>query len=187
MMMEPRMTEPISEQPLPEPPTSPTGGCEFGAQPPITPLPLSQGSGVKWGRGAVLMVLILGGLAWSLGWLEPLADWASPTLCQVTGTVRYNGQPVTKGFVQTIYERRGVMGTLGSINPDGTFELTTNGVSGAYSGRHRVIVLCMDGGFPPKSILPERYTEPRLTPLVINVSRTGPNKVQLELVDVQTP
>lgn len=179
------MTEPTPEQPLPVQPISPSGGFDLGAQPPITPLP--HHNGVKWGRGLVLMVMILGGLAWSLGWLEPLANWASPTMCQVTGTVRYNGQPVTKGFVWTIYERRGVMGTLGPINADGTFELTTDGVPGAYSGRHRVIVICMDGGFPPKSILPERYTQPRTSPLVIDVSRSGPNEVRLELVDAQTP
>ena len=79
------------------------------------------------------------------------------------------------------------MGALGPIDADGTFRLTTNGEPGAYSGRHRVTVLCMDGGFPPKSIIPERYTQPETSPFVIHVARTGPNNVQLELVDAPTP
>ena len=185
LVMEPQMTETISDQPLPEQPASPQSVLEPNGQTLFSPIP--QTSGVKWGRGAALIVLILGGVAWGLGWLEPLVDFASPKLCEVRGTVQYNGKPLTKGFVRTIYERAGVMGTLGPINADGTFELTTNGHPGAYSGRHRVIVLCMDGGFPPKSILPEQYSDPQISPLAIHVSRTGPNKVQLELVDAEGP
>ena len=179
------MTEPISEQPLPQQPTSPSNGSELEAQSLFTPV--SHDSGVKWGRYAALVAVILGGIAWGLGGMEPLANLVSPTLCRVTGTVLYNGKPLDRGFVQTIYERRGLMGTLGPINADGTFELDTNGEPGAYSGRHRVIVLCMDGSMPPKSILPEQYTQPQTSPLVIQVSRTGPNQVRLELVDAKTP
>lgn len=179
------MNEPINEPLSPNQPSSSSSGPE-----PCVPslfTPLSPDSGLKWGRMTALLVLILGGLAWGLGWLEPLANWASPTLREVRGTILYNGKPVTKGFVRTIHESRGVMGTLGPINADGTFELTTNDNRGAYSGRHRVVVLCMDGGFPPKSILPERYTEPQTSPLLIQVSRSGPNQVQLELVDAPVP
>ena len=184
-MMEPQMIEPIPKPLLPEPPSSPQRGSELDGQTLFTPVP--PNSGVKWGRGAALMVLILGGIAWSLGWLEPLVDIASPKLCEVRGTVQYNGKPLTMGFVGTNYERGGLMGALGPIDADGTFRLTTNGEPGAYSGRHRVTVLCMDGGFPPKSIIPERYTQPETSPFVIHVARTGPNNVQLELVDAQTP
>ncbi len=179
------MTDMTSDQPCPEQPTSLPVESGLDVRSPITPLP--ERRGVKWGRIAVVIVLLFVGLAWGIGWLEPLIDMASPTLRPVTGTVRYNGQPLTKGFVRTIHERGGRMGGLGPINADGTFELTTNDDPGAFVGRHRVIVLCFDGGMPPKSILPERYSEPRLTPLVIQVSRTGPNQVQIELEDAKTP
>ncbi|MBC8117254.1 MAG: hypothetical protein H7062_22895 [Candidatus Saccharimonas sp.] len=179
------MTEPTSEQSVPKQPTPPSDGDLVGAEFLLTPIP--HRSGVKWGRLTALTILVLGGVAWGFGWFEPLADLASTKLYKVSGTIRYNGQPLTKGFVRTIYERGGRMGTLGPINADGTFELTTNGDSGAYSGRHRVLVLCMDGGFPPKSILPEQYSDPRTSPLAIHVSRNGPNNVQLELVGAKSP
>ncbi len=179
------MVEPLPEPLLPEYLASQQSGSELDGQMLFTE-PARNG-GLKWGRGAVVIIAILSGIAWSFGWLEPLADLASPMLCEVTGRVLYNGKPLTKGFVQTMYERGGRMGTLGPIEADGTFRLTTNGDPGAYSGRHRVIVLSMDGGIPPKSILPQQYTQPETSPLVIQVSRTGPNKVELELVDTATP
>ena len=179
------MTDPIPDLSAPEPPNSPPVGSELPMQPLFTPIP--QYSGMKWGKGAILIVLCLVGLAWGLGWLEPLIDAASPVLCPVTGTIQYNGKPLTTGFVRTICERGGMLGALGPINADGTFELNTNGVPGAYTGRHRVVVLYMDGGMPPKSLLPEKYTDPRSSPLTIHVSRNRPNKVQLAVEDAKAP
>lgn len=179
------MTDPTSEMPRPEQPSPPPVGSELQVQSPFTPIP--QDSGVKWRTVAIPIVLFMVGTAWFLGWLVPLADLVSPVLCPVSGTVLYNGKPLTRGFVQTIYERGGVMGTLGPIQADGTFELSTNGDPGAYSGRHRVIVSNMDGGMPPKSLLPEKYSDPRNSPFTIHVSRSRPNKMHLELEDEKTP
>jgi len=179
------MIDPKSEPPTPAPANSPPVGSDLQQQPLFTPIP--QYSEKKWGRRAGLIVLCLVGVTWGLGWLEPLIDAVSPVLCPVTGTVRYNGKPLTGGFVRTICERGGMMGALGPISADGTFELNTNGTPGAYSGRHRVLVFLMDGGFPPKSLLPEKYLDPQTSPLSIRISRSRPNKVQLEMDDAKTP
>lgn len=115
--------------------------------------------------------------------LETIENWVSPTLVEATGTVSRAGQPLTKGVVQTYYLDGSQMGALGAIEPDGTFRLMTNGVPGAYSGNHRVVILAMSSGMPPKSEVPEQYSNADRSPLRITVLRSGPNQFPLEIVE----
>jgi hypothetical protein len=133
----------------------------------------------------LLLVLAVAGTIAAVGGVEPFRDLISPALVEVTGKVTYNGKPMSDGFIQTYYERKGWMGALGLIEKDGTFRLRTNGEPGAFSGSHRVIVSWMDNNFPPQSLLPERYGDPRKTPFVVHISRSGENILTLDLVDAE--
>lgn len=133
---------------------------------------------------AIVVAGVCGAIALT-GGVEPLANLISPKLVEVTGRVNFNGKPLTAGYIQSFYERQGWMGAMGEIKPDGSFRLVTNGDPGAYSGKHRVIVMWMTNNFPPKHLLPEVYTQPQTTPLVIQVSRSEKNDFQFDLVDAQ--
>jgi hypothetical protein len=139
----------------------------------------------KWIALTVVVVLVAaGGTIMAIG-VDSIADQIAPKLVEVTGKVKFNGQPMTAGFVQTYYARKGYMGSLGPIGKDGEFKLLTNGDAGAYSGEHRMVVIWMDNSFPPKHLLPAKYTSPASTPLVIQVSRSGKNELEIELMDSQ--
>ena len=140
-------------------------------------------SGRWWLLIAMVVVLLAAGVTVASLGLDVTADLISPSLVDVRGKVTYNGKPLTDGFVQTFYARKGWMGALGIVEKDGTFQLTTNGDPGVFSGDHRVVVMWMDNRFPPKHLLPDRYTQPDTTPLVIHVSRWKSNEILLELTD----
>lgn len=135
-----------------------------------------------WVVGIVLLAGIgVASTIASVGGMEEFQNLLSPTLVEVTGTVTFNGKPMTDGFIQTYYERPGFMGGLAAIKSDGTFKLETNGDPGLFSGTHRVIVKWMDNSTPPRDLLPQKYADPQTSPFRIKVTRQGPNRVQLEL------
>jgi hypothetical protein len=154
--------------------------------PPNPAPPTGRRSIVRWIIALfVIAAVATAGTILAVGGVESFGDLISPTLIEVTGRITFNGKPLSSGFVQTYYDRRGWMGALAEIAPDGSFRLTTNGDPGAFSGKHRVIVRWMDNSSPPRSVLPERYTQPQTTPLLIHVSRSGGNVVTLDLVDAE--
>ena len=117
----------------------------------------------------VLLALIAAGV--SLGWENALKQWLRPQLVPVTGEVQYQVKPMTVGFVSTRYLDGQGGTTLGSLDSEGRFSLSTNGVPGAFVGRHKVLVQCFDVSvFPPKSIIPEKYAQEGATPLTIKVT-----------------
>lgn len=140
-------------------------------------------SGRRWLLIAVVLILVTVGVTVASLGIDAAADLISPNLVDVRGKVTYNGKPLTDGFVQTFYTRKGWMGALGAVEKDGTFQLKTNGDPGVFSGDHRVVVMWMDNNFPPKHLLPDRYTQRDTTPLVIHISRWKSNEILLELTD----
>lgn len=139
-------------------------GTELNSGPP-------KSNSVRWLVG-LLAVLVVGvGVAWGAGLLEPVANYLSPTLVEVRGKVTFNGQPLSRGLVMTVYETPGLMGGLGPIESDGTFNLTTNGDPGIYSGNHRFKVSYMTSRFPPTSLLPEQYSDVQTTPFAFTIKR----------------
>lgn len=140
-------------------------------------------SGRRWPLIVLVLILVTAGVTVASLGLDATADLISPGLIDVRGKVTYNGKPLTDGFVQTYYTRKGWMGALGEVEKDGTFQLKTNGDPGVFSGDHRVVVMLMDNRFPPKHLLPDRYTQPDTTPFVIHVSRWKSNEILLELTD----
>ena len=122
----------------------------------------------------------------------------------VHGKVTYNGKPVTSGtvmFVPTEVPKEGALeGASGDIQPDGSYTLKSQATGGAVLGVHKVVVYSTgelqapkeapkEGAAPkadtaPKrrSILPNRYSELRATPLTYKVV-AGDNNFDIELKD----
>jgi len=109
----------------------------------------------------------------------------APPLARISGVVLLDGQPLTHGSVQFTPDRaRGTSGrmALGKIGPDGHFTMTTQSEGdGVQVGFHKVGIQCFEqaangqseaGGpppKPPKSLVPEKYTDPETSGLTIEV------------------
>ena len=116
-----------------------------------------------------------------------------PRPVPVSGTVEYNGQPLTQGnvaFVPVVATEGHA--ARGSIGPDGSFELTTfESGDGALPGDYKVTVFANDGmrDVPGSalqavgpSLIPERYNKAGTTDLLQTVRDTRTD-VKLELKD----
>ena len=112
-------------------------------------------------------------------------------LATVEGTVAYQGKPIERGRV-VFYPTAGTPGptAVGMIEPDGTFRIQTLGRDGAAIGRHRITVhFCevppaeqatASDGFVPRSLIPEKYTNPNTSGLWFEV-QAGENVAPIEL------
>lgn len=143
-------------------------------------------------RQGLLLIGVLTPILLTVGWFsgkfEALVDQLLPVKTPVNGRITLDGQPLTVGFIRTISLDSGMQGTLAGIESDGTFQLMTNGDPGAYSGRHRVVVVAMTKTFPPKSLIPDHYTKPETSPLTIAVPRQASTKpIELRLVSSTSP
>jgi hypothetical protein len=113
-----------------------------------------------------------------------------PQLGIVRGTVSYKGKPVPNGTVMFV-PANGPSAT-GTINPDGTYTLTTyKAGDGAVLGTHKVVVAALAdtrGRLPedrdplPPSIVPVKYTNIATTDLTRDV-KEGDNQFDLPLED----
>lgn len=103
----------------------------------------------------------------------------------LSGTVKFQGQPVTEGMVILSDEKDGTFMTA-EIQPDGTFEPKTAEGKGIWAGQYRVAVapklaepeMGASKG-PPKiplpSNIPTRYWKPETSRLSVDV-REGQNE-----------
>ena len=140
-------------------------------------------------------------LAWFI-WLTALlflgmagcggsADPAS--LARVDGQVIYQGQPLTCGTIVFVPDpMRGNHGPLASatIQRDGSFVLSTGDASGAVPGWHRVTIVALEekpavepgrSFAVPRSLLPDKYSDPDLSGLSWEVKPGQENHVQFSL------
>ncbi len=103
----------------------------------------------------------------------------------VRGTVTHQGQPVPHGTVMLNPTDTGMSSVTGRIGSDGTFEMR------AAPGQYKVLVTVMteadpdlepdDPGYePPRSLIPEQYSNPLDTPLETTVEEQE-NTLDLEL------
>ena len=111
-----------------------------------------------------------------------------------SGTVKFNGAPVTRGTVSFTPQGTGAP-AYGQIGSDGTFTLRTGREEGLNSGSYAVTVAANEapapnpkGGPPPmgKSITPEWYRDAATSGLTI-VIEPGANAVNLELTATPPP
>jgi hypothetical protein len=130
---------------------------------------------------------------------------------KVHGKVSYQGKPLTFGTVLFMPVEPPKDGPLqpasGPINPDGTYDLTSQSSPGAILGEHKVAVIAVDGGqlalapaaakdgipapvaatkgskeLQLKSTIPKKYSDPMSTPLKRKVV-AGDNAIDIELTD----
>lgn len=107
-----------------------------------------------------------------------------PPVAVVNGKVLLDGRPLETGSIETSVDSG--RGALGSIH-GGQFELSTYGTNdGALIGMHRVAVIAREKGEEGpeakagKLLVPERYTNPQSSGLIIEV-KPGDNTPTLEL------
>jgi hypothetical protein len=104
----------------------------------------------------------------------------------VHGQVLLDGQPLTQGTIITMPAAG--RGANGTIQSDGSFELTTGDVDGASLGSHKVAVAAYEAAARQgpesgsgKLLIPQRYTSPETSELTIEVNADGENNPVLEL------
>ncbi len=125
---------------------------------------------------AALLVLPAGGCEQEAG-----------PLVAVRGKVLYQGVPLHTGtIVFSPDPLHGMSGPLASaeIQSDGTFRLRTGTAWGARAGWYRVTVLAVEtsrGMTHPRSLLPERYSDPELSGLGHEVKAGEENVLNLRL------
>lgn len=123
-----------------------------------------------------------------------------PNMVPIRGTVSYNGKMLTEGTV--IYAPTAADGrqARGTIQPDGSFQLTTlRSEDGAQQGEYRIVVIALEPhpGEPPSReeveaaggqikrgyIIPEKYTQAATTSLTDHVGEDHSGVMTIELTD----
>ena len=121
-----------------------------------------------------------------------------PNMVPIRGTVSYNGRMLTAGTV--IYAPLSAEGrqARGTIQPDGSFRLTTlRNNDGAQQGEYKIVVIALEPhpGEPPSreeveaaggqikraSLIPERYTSAGTTDLTDTVQDDHSGLMTIEL------
>jgi hypothetical protein len=111
-----------------------------------------------------------------------------PPLAKVSGRVTLDGQPLPRGTVQFVPDAsKGASGpaAVGTIGPDGRYELVTAGAPGAVIGWHQVRIRATEAPTPqspdPPSILPARYNNAQTSALTAEVKAGEDNVVEYRL------
>ena len=104
---------------------------------------------------------------------------------RVTGTVTYDGSPLTRGSLRAVSESGTAV--TGKIGADGRFELGSRTGKGVPPGSYKVAVLVFEMGTADhpeeerQSLVPQHYTEPELSGLTFQVAGRAPVEIELEL------
>lgn len=106
----------------------------------------------------------------------------------VTGVVTMDDKPLERGNVG-FNPAAGGLKAVGSINSDGTYELSTNRESGLQTGEYKVTVVSNEPGepdpnggppMPGKSLIPRRYGRTNTSELSYSVEK-GSNTIDIKL------
>jgi hypothetical protein len=131
-------------------------------------------------------------LTW-VGFFISGCENATPTLTPVSGKVSYQNQPLQRGALVFVPDPdRGNNGPLaqGAIQRDGRYTIQTAGQPGAMPGWYRVTVISIEetgqnpqrrASSPPRSLVPEKYRDPRLSDLVCEVKPGEENVINFNL------
>lgn len=124
------------------------------------------------------------------------------TLVPVSGTVTYNGSPLTKGEIQFIpAQASGARGAQGAIGEDGRYALSSYGLNdGAHPGKYNVTIIARGEDLPiPKKkkgqmmeedmqgsgklLIPKKYGVAKDSGLSADVTVGGINEFKFDLKD----
>ncbi len=117
----------------------------------------------------------------------------APKVAPAAGIVQFKGSPVTDITV-TFYPDKGPA-AVGRTDAKGAFQMKTNGQLGAVVGKNRVTIGSadaaattppMDGNemqFASKSRYSSKYSDPKTTDLVIDLTKDGNSKLVLDLTE----
>lgn len=106
----------------------------------------------------------------------------------VSGVVSLDGKPINRGSVG-FTPTQGGMQAVGTIQPDGSYELKTNRDLGLDVGEYKVSIAAREPGkedpnggppMPGPFITPRRYARPQSSGLVFQVTK-GSNEIDIEL------
>jgi hypothetical protein len=102
------------------------------------------------------------------------------------GTVTFKGKPLESGQIQLLPEKDGPA-SVGLIE-NGKFILGTQAVgNGAPPGKYRVTIFSYKeipnkfGSSTSKSVIPDRYTTPDTSGLVVEIPESGNTEIKIEL------
>ncbi len=94
---------------------------------------------------------------------------AGPKLIPVSGKIIVGGAPLKSGTINLVADdskgttQKGT--SAGSIGPDGTYKITTDGVDGAPPGWYKVMIITKFPGAPEDAVtLNPKYTDPKTAP-----------------------
>ncbi len=115
----------------------------------------------------------------------------SGTPAPVSGKVYFKNVPLQGGvIVFTPDATRGESGPIASseIRPDGSYALQTAGTGGAMPGFYRVTIASLSNAYssldtPPQSLIPERYRDPQLSQLQVEVKAHEASLQNFNLLD----
>ena len=114
-------------------------------------------------------------------------------MAPVKGRVTYHGQPLKFGGV--MLQPESGQPARGTIQPDGTFTISTEGAPGAVLGTHKVRVTCFESQRPDVVVstteepaaggllIPSRYTNYGTSDLTCEVKAVEMNELTIELTD----
>ena len=130
-----------------------------------------------------LIVLMAGCLLLPLAGCQKKSNL--PPLAVTTGTVTYEGKPLTSGLVTFVPDvSKGTTGPtgIGYIQSDGTYRIQTAQQDGALVGHHKIRVKSVDTTkFGEPWLIPIEYDSPTKSGLTTEIKAGQPNVVDLPL------
>ena len=131
--------------------------------------------------GVGLLVLVLG-----IG-LSGCGGKSGPTLVQLSGTILFEGRPIPPGTLTFVPKEGQGPTATGTIADAGHFTVSTHHPGdGITPGAYRIRVESWEtpptmGGPPPKSAVPEKYTNMNTTDLTLDVPNEREQIVEIVL------
>jgi len=131
----------------------------------------------------LLIVCVLVGCFLPVAGCQQKADL--PPLVVTTGTVTYEGKPLSSGLVTFVPDvSKGTTGPtgIGYIQKDGTFRIQTAQQEGALIGHHKIRVKSVDASkFGEPWLIPIEYDNPSKSGLTVEIKQGEANVVNLDL------
>ena len=131
--------------------------------------------------GTGLLVLVLG-----IG-LSGCGGKSGPTLVQLSGTILFEGRPIPPGTLTFVPKEGQGPTATGTITDAGHFTVSTHHPGdGITPGSYRIRIESWEtpptmGGPPPKSAVPEKYTNMNTTDLTLNVPNERETIIEIVL------